>query len=142
MRATQILQKLPGGAVLLNDTESREVIEGCYQKNKVVLNPIIDWDDEDVWEFIKEKHLPYCELYDQGYTRLGCIGCPMNTAAAAAELQKYPKFKDNYIRAFDRMIEGMNGSQTWQTGEDVMEWWLGDKKEKPLPGQIEMDIGG
>ena len=63
----------------------------------------------------------------------------MNTAAAA-ELQKYPKFRDNYIRAFDRMLKNMNGSQTWKTGEDVMDWWLGYKKEKPIEGQIELDL--
>lgn len=127
--------------MLLNDnTESREVIEGCYQKNKVVLNPIIDWEDEDVWEFIKSKHLPYCELYDQGYTRLGCIGCPMNTAAAA-DLQKYPKYRASYIRAFQRMLDARDMSQTrkWTSAEAVMSWWLEEKTENPLEGQIGME---
>lgn len=132
-----------GGAVLMNDnTESREVIEGCYQKNKVVLNPIIDWEDEDVWEFIHARNLPYCKLYDEGYTRLGCIGCPMNTTNAE-ELRRYPKFRDNYIRAFQRMIEARKAANlktVWQTGEDVMRWWLAEDKDKdrPIKGQIEI----
>ena len=127
----------------MNDnTESREVIEGCYQKNKVVLNPIIDWEDEDVWEFIHARNLPYCELYDEGYTRLGCIGCPMNTTNAE-ELRRYPKFRDNYIRAFQRMIEARKAANlktVWQTGEDVMRWWLAEDKDKdrPIKGQIEI----
>lgn len=139
----EILPKLQGGAILLNDNaESRELLEGCYQKDKVVLNPIIDWEDEDVWEFIKTNNIPYCSLYDQGYTRLGCIGCPMSTAAAA-ELEKYPKYRAAYIRAFERMLKERNLEKmrtVWNTGEDVMNWWLGYKIEKPLPGQIELEV--
>ena len=70
--------------VLVNDNEeARLMLEQCFTRRKTVLNPIIDWDDSDVWEFIHEYKVPYCELYDQGYKRLGCIGCPMSTNAAA-----------------------------------------------------------
>lgn len=63
--------------ILLNDNEDRRASEFCMQKNAYVCNPIIDWSDEDVWHFIKGKNLPYCKLYDEGFKRLGCIGCPM-----------------------------------------------------------------
>ena len=113
------------GFILMNDnTESRDVIEGCYQKNKVVLNPIIDWEDEDVWEFIKMRNLPYCELYDQGYTRLGCIGCPMGTRWREKTLNAYPKYRDAYLRAFSRMLKTAKGNKFGDTPESVMRWWL------------------
>lgn len=115
--------------MLNNDNEeSRKMIERCYQKNRVVVNPIIDWTDEDVWEFIREYEVPYCELYDKGYKRLGCIGCPMSSHRAE-ELEQYPKYKQAYIRAFDRMLEerkksGLENKHNWQTGEDVYNWWV------------------
>lgn len=116
--------------VLNNDNDdAREMVENCYKSSKTVINPIIDWEDEDIWEFIKLHNLPYCELYDQGYKRLGCIGCPMNPESARGELDKYPKYKEMYLRAFAKMIEerkkrGLKTNADWSTPEKVMDWWL------------------
>ena len=133
-------QSTAQGGVVLNDDndENRRTVEHCYRTRKTLLNPIVDWADEDVWEFIKTYNIPYCELYDKGYTRLGCIGCPMSTAAAAAELERYPKYKRQYIRAFDKMLKDFkNPPENWTDGEAVMDWWLGKKpKSKELEGQI------
>lgn len=116
-----------GGVVLNNDNEeSRKMVEQCYKLSTTVINPIIDWSNEDVWEFIREYNIPYCKLYDEGYKRLGCIGCPMGNNKA--ELEKYPKYKQAYIRAFERMLkEGREAGvdyDKWETGEDVYKWWV------------------
>lgn len=136
-----------GGLVLNNDNdEAREVLESCYQRRKTILNPIINWEDEDVWEFIHKENIPYCELYDRGYKRLGCIGCPMNTAAAAAELEAYPKYKQMYLKAFGKMIAErkkaglLPRSEGFKTPEGVMKWWLYKYKNKPIEGQIGMEL--
>lgn len=100
----------------------------CPTKGKHILNPIIDWEDTEVWEFIKTYNVPYCKLYDEGFKRLGCIGCPMSSNAKA-ELERYPKFKQAYLRAFVRMLEVRReaGLKTkWETPEEVMSWWLGN----------------
>lgn len=116
-----------GGVILnLDNADTRKAMELCYRTRKTLINPIIEWEDDDVWEFIHKYNVPYCELYDQGYKRLGCIGCPMNDHAEE-ELNRYPKFKRLYIKAFERMIEERKkaGLETvWETGEDVMAWWL------------------
>jgi phosphoadenosine phosphosulfate reductase len=57
---------------------------------------------------------------------------------AEALVERYPKYKQNYIRAFDRMLE-MDEAKlgNWTDGEAVMDWWLGKKpKPKELEGQI------
>ena len=116
-----------GGVVLNSDNaETREAVEFCYKRRKTVLNPIIEWDDSEVWEFIHEYNVPYCKLYDEGFKRLGCIGCPMSSKQTK-ELERWPVYKRNYLKAFERMIE-INGyketSRKWKTAEECMEWWL------------------
>ena len=122
------------GNIILNDDneESRRMVEHCYRTRKTLINPIVDWEEEDVWEFLNGNGIEHCCLYDQGNKRLGCIGCPMSTSAAA-DLERYPTYKRNYIRAFDRMLannkkRGIEGKANWKDGESVMRWWL---KEDP-----------
>ena len=113
-----------------------------FFKKKVMVRPIIDWSHEEVWEFIKLYNIPYCELYDQGWERIGCIGCPLGKNQKK-ELEQYPKFKEAYIRAFERMIQNRKekGKKCkWQTGEEVLKWWLGEciEQNKTLEGQCSM----
>ena len=104
--------------------------EHCIRTGKVLLNPIIDWDDNDVWEFLNMNGIEYCSLYDEGFKRIGCIGCPMgNAKGIAREFERWPSYRKLYLRAFDRMLKAREKSgleTTWKTAEKVMEWWLGN----------------
>lgn len=131
--------------MLTNDNdEKRRLFETCTLKAKRVCNPIIDWTDEDVWDYIEAEKIPVNPLYGCGFPRVGCIGCPMaGTAARYKEFALYPEYKNLYILAFDRMLQErirrgkMDGSrQIWNTGEDVFHWWMEDGV---LPGQIDID---
>lgn len=121
------------GGVVLNDDndEARRAVEHCYRTRKVLVNPIIDWTEEDVWEFIHAEKLPYCELYDCGYKRLGCIGCPMATDEGRRQgFERYPKYKELYLKAFQRMIDenrARGRRQDLDTPEEVMARWMRDK---------------
>lgn len=111
------------------DNPSQEMIHLCHTSGKSILNPIIDWSNSDVWEFIRAEKLPYPSLYDEGHTRLGCIGCPMASKKARADhFERWPKYKQAYLRAFARMIEARKAkglpTERWETPEQVMEWWV------------------
>lgn len=127
--------------VLNNDNdESRKLVEQCYQKRKTVLNPIIDWTDDDVWEFIRTEKIPVCGLYGEGMHRLGCIGCPMaGVHGREKEFLRWPKYKEMYIRSFEKMnnVRIERGMKTgWTNGQDVFNWWM---QYDVLPGQYEFD---
>ena len=110
------------------DNPDQELIHICHNMARKHLNPIIDWTTEDVWEFIHEYNVPYCRLYDEGFERLGCIGCPMGTRKhREEEFERYPKFKEAYTRAFERMIKVRKdgGLKTeWKTPNEIMDWWM------------------
>lgn len=77
-----------GTLILVNDNdESRRMVEQCFRRHTTTVNPIIDWKDSDVWEFIHAESIPYCELYNEGFTRLGCIGCPLASLRERESLQ-------------------------------------------------------
>ncbi len=39
------------------------------------INPLADWSDEMVWDYIKAHELPYNPLHDDGYPSIGCVPC-------------------------------------------------------------------
>lgn len=128
--------------IIYNDEndEARRMVESCYRTQTTLINPIIDWTDEEVWQFIKEQKLEYCKLYDEGYKRLGCIGCPMNTHRKE-ELEKYPKYKKQYLLAFEKMLKNYDvPPRRWKTAQDVYDWWLGEAPQKQIEGQQMMNF--
>lgn len=43
--------------------------------NKIKVNPLINWTEQDVWDYIKKNHVPYNKLHDKGYPSIGCEPC-------------------------------------------------------------------
>ena len=44
--------------------------------NKVIkVNPLLNWSEEEVWEFVKKNKIPYNSLHDEGYPSIGCAPC-------------------------------------------------------------------
>lgn len=130
-RGIPIREGSKGSVILSDDNDlSRRMIEVCYRTMKTLVNPIVDWSTEDVWSFLNNMvRVPHCCLYDEGYTRLGCIGCPMSSAKnRQRDFERYPKYKEAYLHAFDRMLVSRSERglpcEAWGTAEDVMRWFV------------------
>lgn len=138
--ALEIISKRRKKSIFLNNDndEDRRLFETCTMKGKRVSNPIIDWETNDVMDFLTGEKVKLCSLYSEGWKRVGCIGCPMAGKHRYAEFARYPTYKKAYIRAFDKMMEmrrlrGMpRGVEMDETGVDVFHWWMEDGI---LPGQ-------
>lgn len=133
-----------GGIVMNDDNDiNRRMVEQCYRTHKTIVNPIVDWSEDQVWDFLKNlAHVESCSLYAEGFKRLGCIGCPMAGKTRQVEFERWPKYKEMYMRAFARMIEerkkrGLQKEPTkWHNAQEVFDWWM---ETGVLPGQIRMD---
>ena len=106
--------------------KGRSVIEFDSPLGRVI-NLIYDWSEDDVWQFIHCNLLEYCELYDNGYDRLGCIGCPMQYhTQTERNFERYSLYMKAYIKTFDNMLLNIPKDKniTWNTGLDVFDWWV------------------
>ena len=120
-----------GGMVLNHDNaESRRFVEQCYRTTSTMINPIVDWTRSDVWEFLHHYGCESNPLYRKGFCRVGCVGCSLGgSKSMKREFALYPKYKENYIRAFDRMIINRKACglpPLWNSGEECFTWWIGD----------------
>lgn len=106
--------------------------ESRHNKNTVYCNPIVDWSEQDVWDYIEANSLEYPALYDNGYTRIGCIMCPLqNRYGMLKDAVRFPKHYQAYLKAFEQMLlnceersKAKNTELKWKTPEDVMFWWI------------------
>jgi phosphoadenosine phosphosulfate reductase len=117
----------------------------CAKKGKRVLNPIIDWSDEDVWEFLRHYGCKSNPLYEMGYKRVGCVGCPLANKMRLKEFCDFPKYKQLYIKAFDKMLSvNSHIDYSWKSGEEVFDWWLNGKPPPQIiDGQLNLfDLEG
>lgn len=85
--------------IILNDDndKNRRLVEHCYRTTKTMVNPIVDWSDYDVWAFLHYYGCKSNPLYECGFNRIGCIGCPMVGKHRYVEFERYPKYKQNKI---------------------------------------------
>ena len=96
--------------------------------------PILYWTDEDIWAFIHGESIPYCKLYDEGFKRLGCIGCPMAGAnGRRREFDRWPKYEQAWRRAIKEFVEKWSGVPTLRPRWVSME---GKYPFKPIVGEV------
>ena len=129
---------------MLDNDDVRNNLQACNAQGKIIVSPLYKWNDNDLWAFIRDRKLPYCEIYDEGFERLGCIGCPMaGQAGRECEFARWPGFKRLYIHAFDKLVQAGRFSKYAHTGQDIFDRWIQERvQERALDGQIGFDWEG
>lgn len=113
-----------------NARRQRGMVDGCTKGHKSYVHPIIDWSSDDVWSYHRSRNLPHCELYDQGFKRVGCVMCPMNRNTER-DMERWPRIAANYRRACDRAyanrIKNLTRPCPFSSGEDMFNWWISNR---------------
>ena len=123
----------------LGDAFDCLMITEMKNKKEYIVNPIYKFVFSDIWEYIHTYIHTWNPLYDMGYDRVGCVGCPLGgRKSMIKEFADFPVYKRNYIKAFDRMLERYKEryTNTWKSGQDVFDWWVRDPNVK---GQITIE---
>jgi phosphoadenosine phosphosulfate reductase len=51
-------------------------VEIDHAHNGIIkINPLADWTEQEVWDYIKKNEVPYNQLHDKGYPSIGCAPC-------------------------------------------------------------------
>lgn len=108
LKAKRARRKSKKDGVNITNADQEQTL-GCISgKESLLISPIIHWTEEDVWEFLnKVMEVQHCSLYDEGWHRLGCIGCPMSSAKQKQiENARYPHVRRNWIKAIKAIRGG------------------------------------
>lgn len=70
--------------------------------NRPASHPLSIWTDKDIWDYIKKYNIPYCELYDKGHNRTGCMMCGFGAQLGTNKFellkQQHPKVYTIYSK--------------------------------------------
>ena len=114
-------------------SEHQEKMVTCVGgKDKILVSPILYWTEKDVWDYLKRMHIPYCELYDKGYNRIGCIMCPMsNYKQNVRGMKDFPHVGKNWRKTIEWLIENKwKDKPLLQDPDMVLKWWISKKSFK------------
>ena len=110
-------------------SEHEETMVACVGgKDKLLISPIIDWTERDVWEYLDTRGIQHCSLYDRGYRRIGCILCPMSgVRQKRREMEEYPHVRKKWIDTIRWLMDNRWKEHKSRTAEDTLEWWISGK---------------
>jgi len=55
--------------------ENMQVVEWDDNNNMLKINPLIDWTEQQAWDYVKEHHVPVNPLHKKGFASIGCQPC-------------------------------------------------------------------
>lgn len=93
-------------------------------KNRINYHPLYDWAEWEIWEHIDGNGLKYCNLYDEGFNRLGCVVCPKRTNSKAQEmfLNRWPQYFNLFEKQVSKWWEIKGKFRTNETAKNVNEY--------------------
>lgn len=110
-----------------------EITHSCINGNdKVLISPIFNWTDKDIWDFIRINNLKYPSLYDNGFNRIGCLFCPMaNIKTKQLELSKYPKVAETIKKSIQYLIDNNDYFNNYNaTANEIFDWYISNQSAK------------
>lgn len=122
----------------------REMINENKEVRTIDYYPLFFWTEADIWDYIESRGLPYPSLYDEGFSRLGCVVCPFICRSGVLEMhrRRWSKHYELFEKAVTKFFESKKDWFRKQGINDVKEflelWYAGkgitreDKEESEV----------
>jgi phosphoadenosine phosphosulfate reductase len=55
--------------------QNMQMVEWDNENQLIKINPLINWKEDDIWNFINNQGIPYNKLHDNGFPSIGCQPC-------------------------------------------------------------------
>ena len=96
--------------------------------------PLFDWLGWEIWDYIEANNLKYCSLYDEGFSRIGCVVCPFLTYKQhQIHRQRWPKHYHAFEKAMKKLWDRKEKYRQREKGyastfdEFLENWYRGNK---------------
>ena len=88
---------------------------GCnsFSESSVASYPLSIWTDEDIWAYIRMFDVPYCELYDRGHVRTGCMLCGFGASHETGR-SRFELLHERHPRAYEIFMSYTNNGVTYR----------------------------
>jgi len=107
------------------------IVRHCRAQAKWLISPLLAWSEEEVWAFHAREGLPHCGLYDEGWSRLGCVICPFNMQAKES-MERWPGIWRATKRAgADYYAKNEAAQARFANYEAFWDWWV--DRSAPYP---------
>jgi len=101
----KISKRHPYTGVMAADSRMREaeyLKHGCnaFNNKRPISTPLGIWLEQDIWDYIKLKQIPYSKIYDMGHLRTGCMfGVHLESSP-----NRFEKMKEQHPKIYDYCI--------------------------------------
>lgn len=106
---------------------------------KYYVLPLLYWNEADIWQYIEENNLSYCQLYNEGFSRLGCVVCPMRSekehqVCRAKWPQMYKVFEKAVTKWWNKRLS-QGRDMTHSSPEEYIQAWYKRQGDRPYLGR-------
>jgi phosphoadenosine phosphosulfate reductase len=122
-------------------TSKKFAPEKMTKSRKVIVRPILEWKEDEIWQYIDDNNLPINPCYDHS-GRVGCLFCPfVQRRSLIYAKEHYPRYYQLFLKTIQNLLyAGYLNQYQPLTPEQVFEWWISKQSTKMFFSQTKLDI--
>lgn len=99
--------------IMGSESYERSKIHKCnvYDSKRPISMPMLHWNDNDVWEYIKKYNIRYSTAYDKGWKRTGCIFCMYGVHMEDQNNNRFHILKKEHPKLYDYCINKLGANE-------------------------------